>query len=233
MIREKTILLFHAVCEDDDFPTSAGTNVTPAAFEEQLIYLATHSTVRSLNAPVQTDSARGRKSVVVTFDDGYADNYLAAYPIIKKYSIPVTFFLTVDMVGRDWDFPNGPYAGISWEDIKEMNNDPLITFESHGYRHLNLTLLSQEESLMEIKSSRIILEENIGETVRYFSYPFGSYNHKIVEQVRMAGYQGAFSVISGGQDEYSYRRILISRRDNMFRFKLKLSPLYWPLRKIM
>ena len=233
MIEKETILLYHAICKDDDFSTSAGTNVTPAAFEEQLKYLATHSTVLSLNAAVQTDSAPGRKSVVVTFDDGYADNYLAAYPIIKKYSIPVTFFLTVAMVGRDWDFPNGPYPGISWEDIREMNKDPLITFESHGYRHLNLTLLSQEESLMEIKSSRIILEENIGETVRYFSYPFGSYNHKIVEQVRMAGYQGAFSVISGGQDEYSYRRILISRRDNMFRFKLKLSPLYWPLRRIL
>ena len=233
MIREENILLYHAVCEDEDFPTSAGTNVTPAAFEEQLIYLAAHSTPLSLNAPVQPDSTRGRKSVVVTFDDGYADNYSIAYPLIKKYKIPVTFFLTVGMVGKDWDFPDGPYPGISWEDIREMNKDPLITFESHGYQHPDLTLLSQEESSMEIKSSRIILEENIGETVRYFSYPFGSYNHKIVEQVRMAGYQGAFSVISGGQDEYSYRRILISRRDNMFRFKLKLSPLYWPLRRIL
>ncbi|HDL63957.1 MAG TPA: polysaccharide deacetylase family protein, partial [Proteobacteria bacterium] len=125
------------------------------------------------------------------------------------------------------------YPGLSWEDIRTMNNDPLISFESHGFHHLDLTRLSEEDSSIEIKSSRIILEENIGKTVRFFSYPHGSFNERIIEQVKEAGYQSAFSVISSSGDNYSRRRILISCRDNMFRFQLKLSPLYWPLRRIL
>lgn len=224
------ILLYHAVSEDRDFPTGAGTNVTPENFERQMAFLCRAFTLSSLG----DISGSGKdKTAAVTFDDGYADNYSIAYPLIKKYSIPVTFFLTVGMVGRDWDFPDGTYPGISWEDLKIMNNDPLIEFESHGYRHLDLTLLSREESSMEIKSSRIILEENIGKTVRFFSYPHGSSNEVIIKQVREAGYQGAFSVISSRRSDYTRRRILISARDNMFRFKLKLSPLYWPLRRLL
>ena len=224
------ILLYHAVCEDHNFPTGAGTNVTPENFERQMAFLRRRFILSSIKE-LPADGSHG--STAVTFDDGYADNYITAYPIIKKYSIPVTFFLTVGMVEKDWGFPDGPYPGLSWETIRTMNDDPLINFESHGYRHLDLTRLSEEEASMEIKSSRIILEENIGEPVRFFSYPHGSFNDRIIEQVKEAGYQGAFSVISSSGDNYSRRRILISCRDNMFRFKLKLSPLYWPLRRIL
>ncbi|MEA1927560.1 MAG: polysaccharide deacetylase family protein [Candidatus Auribacterota bacterium] len=228
--RAENILLYHAVAEDRDFPTAAGTNVTPENFERQMEFL--HRSFEDLSLDKMAE-AKSRRTVAVTFDDGYADNYTAAYPIIQKYRIPVTFFLTVSRIGRYWDFPDGPYPGISWEDIRAMNDDPLINFASHGYRHLDLTSLSEEESSMEIKSSRIILEENIGEPVRFLSYPHGSFNEAIIEQVRGAGYQGAFSVISSRGDGYSRRRILISARDNMFRFKLKLSPLYWPLRRLL
>lgn len=228
--KPENILLYHAVCEDRDFPTLAKTNVTPENFERQIEFLNRSFEIISLGKMADMKS---RRTVAVTFDDGYADNYTAAYPIIQKYRVPVTFFLTVSQIGRDWDFPDGPYPGLNWDDIRAMNDDPLINFGSHGYRHLDLTRLSQEELSMEIKSSRIILEENIGEPVWFFSYPHGSFNETIIKEVRAAGYQGAFSVISSRGDEYSHRRILISSRDNMFRFKLKLSPLYWPLRRLL
>ena len=224
------ILLYHAVCEDQNFPTGAGTNVTPENFERQMTFLRRRFILSSIEE-LPADGSRG--TAAVTFDDGYADNYTTAYPIIKKYGVPVTFFLTVGMTGKEWDFPDGPYPGLSWENIRTMNDDPLISFESHGFQHLDLTRLSEEDFSTEIKSSRIILEKNIGGTVRFFSYPHGSFNERIIEQVKEAGYQGAFSVISSRGDDYSRRRILISCRDNMFRFKLKLSPLYWPLRRIL
>ena len=223
-------IVYHAICEDRDFPTSAGTNVTPENFERQMEFLDRYFRIVSLG---KMENPKSRRTAAVTFDDGYADNYTVAYPIIKKYEVPVTFFLTVSQIGRDWDFPDGPYPGLSRENIRTMNGDPLINFESHGFHHLDLTRLSEEDSSTEIKSSRIILEENIGETVRFFSYPHGSFNDAIIEQVKKAGYQGAFSVISTRGDDYSRRRILISSRDNMFRFKIKLSPLYWPLRRIL
>lgn len=224
------ILVYHAVCEDRDFPTGAGTNVAPENFKRQMEHLGRFLLLSSLKKTVDSGNHR---AIAVTFDDGYADNYTTSYPIIKKFAVPVTFFLTVGMVGKDWDFPRGLYPGLSWEEIREMGDDPLIDFGSHGYRHIDLTRIPEEESFLEIKSSRILLEENIGKTVRFFSYPHGSYNEEIIEQVRAAGYQEAFSVIPQKQGNFSRRRILISSRDTIFRFKLKLSPLYWPLRKII
>ncbi len=228
--QQNIILLYHSVCEDLDFPTSAGTNVSPENFEWQIDFLNRHFEIISLE---KMGKSKIRRTAAVTFDDGYADNYLTAFSILQKYSVPVTFFLTVGMVGKDWNFPDGAYPGLSWENIRAMNADPLISFESHGFRHLDLTRLSEEKSALEIKSSRIILEENLGEPVKFFAYPHGSYNKTIIDQVMEAGYQGAFSVISSRGDDYSRRRILISCRDNIFRFKLKLSPLYWPLRRIL
>jgi len=229
-MESEKILLYHAVSEDRNFPASAGTNVTPENFERQMEFLNWSFKIISLEQMLE---AKSRRTVTITFDDGYADNYTAAYPIIQKYRVPVTFFLSVSQIGRYWDFPDGPYPGLSWKNIRTMNDDPLIEFESHGYRHFDLIRLSREESSIEITSSRIILEENLGEPVRFFSYPHGSFNEAIIEQVRAAGYQGAFSVISRDPGKYSRRRILISRKDNMLRFKLKLSPLYWPLRRLM
>ncbi len=227
------ILLYHAVREDRNFPTSAGTNVTPEEFDRQMEFIRKHFALSSLEDLLGGPAAPDRRRIAVTFDDGYADNYTTAYPIIKKYAVPVTFFLTVSQVGRDWDFPRGPYPGLSWERIKEMEDDSLINFASHGLRHLALTRLTEKESNLEINSSRMILEERLSRPIQYFSYPHGSCNQTIIEEVRKAGYEAAFSVISRPGKNYSLRRILISRRDNMFRFQLKLSPLYWPLRRLI
>lgn len=226
-------MLYHAVCEDRDFPASAGTNVTPGEFDRQMKFIRKHFSLSPLKDMLRDRSSPIRRKIAVTFDDGYADNYLAGYRVIKKYSVPVTFFLTVSRIERDWDFPRGTYPGLSWEQIKEMAEDPLINFASHGLRHMDLTRLTEEEAALEINSSRIILEEKLGRPVQYLSYPHGSFNQTIIEQVRKAGYRAAFSVISLPGNDYSLRRILISRRDNMFRFKLKLSPLYWPLRRLL
>ena len=227
------ILLYHAICEDRNFPTSAATNVTPEEFNLQMEFILRHFALSSLGDMLDGPARDGRRRIAITFDDGYADNYTAAYTIIKRYAIPATFFLTASQVGRDWDFPRGAYPGLSWDQIKEMADDPLINFASHSLRHIDLTRLTKEESTLEINSSRMILEEKLGRPVQYFSYPHGSFNQRIIEEVREAGYRAACSVISRPGNDYSLRRILISRRDNMFRFQLKLSPLYWPLRRLI
>jgi peptidoglycan/xylan/chitin deacetylase (PgdA/CDA1 family) len=227
------ILLYHAIRDDDSFPALSRTNVSPARFEEQLACLRRHFHVRALDAVTGGRSSRSRRSVAVTFDDGYEDNYTEAYPRLKKQGIPVTFFLTVSMIEKDWEFPQGSYPGLSWEQLGEMQEDPLIGFGSHGLNHTSLIKLSREEAAVEIVASKVILEEKLSHPIDLFSYPHGRFNSEIAGLVREAGYRAAYSVVSGGQDEYSFRRILISGKDNMFRFRLKLSPLYWPLRKLV
>lgn len=224
------VLLYHAVREDEDFPAAPGTNVTPERFERQLKYLRRHFSVIPLSEALATE---GVARLAVTFDDGYRDNYQVVFPLLREFGIPATFFLTVAQIGRDWDFPHGPYPGLSWEEVREMTGDPRMEIGSHGLQHRDLTLLPPEEAAEEITLSKKMLEENLALAVRFFSYPHGNYNQAVNDLVRRAGYRAAFSVVKSDEDNFSRRRILISRRDNMFRFQLKLSPLYWPLRGIM
>ncbi len=224
------VLLYHAVSKDRDFPTSAGTNVEPDEFERQIRFLGRHYSVVKLGSGM---GSAGKPPVAVTFDDGYRDNFETAYPILARAGLPATFFLTVSRIDRDWEFPRGIYPGLSWEQVREMDRNPLVDFGSHGLTHRTLTGITEEEAVEEIEKSKAVLEERLARPIDYFSYPHGSYNPRVKELVRKAGYRAAYSVIAGGEDEFSRRRILISRRDNLFRLRLKLSRLYWPLRKIL
>jgi peptidoglycan/xylan/chitin deacetylase (PgdA/CDA1 family) len=114
-----------------------------------------------------------------------------------------------------------------------MARDPLIEFGSHGMSHRDLSALPPEEASREAALSKAVLEERLGRPVRYFSYPHGAWNERVKEAVVSSGYQAAFSVISRNEGRYSLRRVLISRSDGLFRLRLKLSPLYWPLRRVM
>jgi len=227
------ILLYHAVCEDRDFPSSAGTNVSPEMFERQLRHVSSRFSVISLDTMLDEKKENDGNAIAITFDDGYEDSYENALPVLKKYGLPVAFFLTVSQIGKDWDFPRGSYPGLSWEQVREIAQDPLIEIGSHGLRHGDLTKLSLREAEAEIRSSRVMLEEKLGRPVQYFSYPYGSFSERIKELVRQSNYRAGFSVISHNPEMYSLRRILISRKDTLFRFIIKLSPLYWPLRRII
>jgi len=227
------ILLYHSIQEDRDFPSSAGTNLPPELFVRQMEYLRGRCRAVPLPGLLSSPIPSVPKTVSVTFDDGYEDNYTVAYSILKRYGIPATFFLTVSQVGRDWDFPRGPYPGLRWEQVKEMSEDPLIRFASHGLSHRDLRRLEEADARREIELSKALLEEKTGKPVEYFSYPHGAWSGPLKGAVVRAGYRAAFSVLSRGEDLFCLRRILISRSDTMFRFRLKLSPLYWPLRRLI
>jgi len=227
------ILVYHTICDDREFPSSARTNVRPSDFREQLDYVRARYNTVSLDRALSDEVRPAKREIAITFDDGYRDNRLLVYPLLHELRVPITFFLSVSRIDKDWDFSGSSYPGLTWREIREMEEDPLVCIGSHGFSHRDLTGLPEEESAAEIQSSRIILEENLTGSIRYLSYPHGSYNPTIAGQVKDAGYLGAFSVISENADKFSLRRILISRKDNMFRFRLKLSPIYWPLRKIL
>lgn len=233
MNRGREIILYHSIQPDECFPSPSGVNLPPETFERQLAYLRAGYQVVPLRELLFGPPRNGRPPLAVTFDDGYRDTGEIAYPLLKKHSIPATFFLTVSQVGRDWPFPGGPYPGLSWEGVREMGRDPGVEFGSHGLSHRDLTRLPPEEAQREIGESKRILEEKISRRVEFFSYPHGSYHERLKEMVREAGYRAAFSVIPRREDDFSRRRILISRRDGLFRFRLKLSPLYWLLRKFI
>lgn len=94
------ILAYHKI--NDDSPNYLGLSVTVSSFEKQIKYLKRNYDLISLDEAVhliQTKQKFLKDTMVITFDDGFKDNYINAFPIIKKYNIPATIFLAVEPVG--------------------------------------------------------------------------------------------------------------------------------------
>jgi peptidoglycan/xylan/chitin deacetylase (PgdA/CDA1 family) len=165
------------------------------------------------------------RAVLITFDDGYRNNFTYAYPILKKYNFRVTIFLVTQYIGKKNGWGKGDEEILSWDEIEEMKRKG-FSFGSHTRTHPNLLELSQNKILSEIRDSKRILEEKLGEQVNFFAYPYGKFNPRIVEMVKRAGYLGALSTLPGkngvGEDSFLLRRILIRGYDTKLHFILNL-----------
>jgi peptidoglycan/xylan/chitin deacetylase (PgdA/CDA1 family) len=164
------------------------------------------------------------KTIAISFDDGYKDNYLYAFPVLKKYNLFATIFLVVN----DIDKPDR----LNWQEIFEMKNSGLISFGSHTISHPNLVSLNDEEKKKEIFESKRILEEKLASPIRTFSYPAGFFDQKIKELVKQAGYILAVSASktrkANPSDVFTYKRVRISEKNdnNLFVFWFKTTKLY-------
>ena len=173
------------------------------------------------------------KPVIITFDDGYADNYRNAYPILKKYNLQGTIFLISDFVST---YPNY----LTWTQAEEMQESGLINFESHTLSHEQLDSTSPEETWNQVDGSKKALEWHLGKEINFLAYPCGSYDEELQRMVKDAGYKGAFTVNYGlaGQQENRYLldRVPIFGCTNhtLMRYKLRLnySPIFAPLARL-
>jgi len=162
------------------------------------------------------------RPIVITFDDGYEDNYLYAEPILRKYGFKAIIFVVVNGVGATNFWDQGSRAPqlrmLSWQEIKRLQRRG-VDIESHtlNHRHTIITLMTDEELKQELLESRKLLEENLGRPVRFLAYPYGEVNPRLEKLVRESGYRGAVSTYEGGNgrevDVYNLKRILIRGRD--------------------
>ncbi len=205
--------------------------VSPKLFDRQMDFLEDNGYhVIPLEDFIEGNNARKKfphNTVVITFDDGYMDNYTNAFPILKKYHFPATIFLISDYVGKK---PNL----LNWEQVKEMGRYG-ISFGSHTRHHAYLPEMSQEQMKDEIIGSKRIIEKNLGRPVYYFAYPTGGFNEQIKAIIALAGYKAAFTTNRGYDrfdiDPYELNRIHINNWDNEISLKGKLSGYYNLLRK--
>ncbi|MDD5668730.1 MAG: polysaccharide deacetylase family protein [Candidatus Omnitrophica bacterium] len=166
------------------------------------------------------------KTVAITFDDGAKDNYLNAFPILKKYGFPATIFLVYNEVDRSDN------SRLSWNNIEEMQGSGLITFGSHTFSHKILKDISSEEELQhEIRDSKNAFEQRLGREVSLFSYPNGRFNLHIRNIVESAGYKAAVAVKTGrnhsARDVYLIKRLRVSPSSgNMVVFGFDISGYY-------
>lgn len=218
------ILMYHRV---GSFTARGDLNiVSQKSFAHQMKFLHKHGyhviSLDDLVEGINKGFSFNRKTVVITFDDGYEDNYDQAFPILRRYDIPATIFLVSDWVGSP-DF-------MTWEQLREMQGSN-IEFGSHSRKHAYLPDVKHHAQLEdEIINSKKVLEENLGEPVRYFSYPSGGYTEEVKEIVIKAKYKGACATNRGydrfNTRPYELKRIRINDTDNWFYMWVKLSGYY-------
>lgn len=192
-------------------------SLSPAEFEEQIRYLADngyHSiTPDQLLGYLKHGKALPNKPVLITFDDGYADNYHNAYPILKKYGFTATIFLVTSFMDRDPRY-------ITWAQVREMVDHGFV-FGSHTVAHTALTKVTAQQATQELVESRQEMERQLGQSPRYFAYPTGAYNLQVENLVRKAGYKAAFTIRYGQagseSDLFALERIPIFKSSETFR----------------
>lgn len=124
------------------------------------------------------------RSFVITFDDGYRSVFDEAFPVLEKYGMSATVFLTVGddtKPGADKRLPslNGLHM-LAWKEIKEMQKGG-IDFGAHTLTHPDLTTLPFDSVEYEIRKSKEIIEDALGTAVPLFAYPYGKYDDRSLE----------------------------------------------------
>ncbi|MEW6126324.1 MAG: polysaccharide deacetylase family protein [Acidobacteriota bacterium] len=207
--RSRAVVLYYHRLGKADVLTRA-----PEQFSEDLNYLKQHYdciSLRELCQRLQSKQAFRRRAVVITFDDGYRDNYLLAAPMLKKAGITATFFVSTGYMGTERDFLHDlrdekevsekplRFPKLTWDDLREMEREG-FEIGSHTVNHTNMGKTDKVSIEREIVGSLAMLNCELNERPRAFSFPWGKpddISDYALEIVRQAGYYTAVSAYGG------------------------------------
>ena len=214
-----SVLMYHSIAHNDVFFT-----VKPEMFEKQMKYLKDKDynviKLSDLISLLESNEELPKKTVVLTFDDGYQDNYNNAFLILKKYNFPATIFLVTGLVNQEINnSQNIPLKILNWEQIKEMHQSGLIDFQPHTVNH-------QELNKQEIIDSKKEIEERLNKKCEFFTYPRGVYNDKIIDILKNNGFRAAWTVENGrikkDDNLFKLKRISVNSITSFIQFKVKI-----------
>lgn len=207
-------LMYHAV--SDDLWGISELFVSPSEMEKQLSYLKEngYETIFFSDLPNLADY---EKPVLLTFDDGYGDNYTELLPLLEKYDAKATVFVITGSINTE--------HYLTTEQVKALSDSGRVDIQSHTVDHLELPVLSREDQEYQLTQSRLDLARITGKVPYVICYPTGERNDTTVELAQNC-YDFGIDM-NGGlwtiQDNY-YRvpRIYISREDTIDSFAAKV-----------
>ncbi len=289
------ILCYHSINDLNNSKIFNPNIVGAENFLKQIKFLRKYYNVLSLEYFIKNHKKlTDRRNVIITFDDGYKDNFTVAYPVLKKYKLPATIFLATDFINTgkakfediitylfsvnnvttidlrslhikktlktknekdatlakicytlnklDIDkskkvinelctkyniesdrLKNVNDIMLTWDEIRNIDRK-LIAFGSHSISHQNLTKLSHNQQVNEIKKSKSVIEHKLKSSITGFSYPLGFSDNNVIKILKAAGYKYAITTIpgvnNGDIDFFKLRRITAVNNFHLFKFRL-------------
>lgn len=179
------VLMYHSIGYEKDNPV----RLPVENLEKQMKYLKDNNystlSMDDLYDYFENNKPIPEKSIVLTFDDGYLDNYTKLYPVLKKYGFKGTIFVITNTIDKEKDY-------LLSSQLKELDKS-CLAIESHTASHENLSELSYDKQLKTLKASKEYLEKTLNREVNYIAYPFGKYNEETLRAAKDAGYKMAFT----------------------------------------
>lgn len=195
------ILLYHHVSEQ----TPAITSTTPEQFAQHMQMLAAEYQVIPLTEMVNA-LKQGKtlpdKAISISFDDGYANIYHNAHPVLQKYKFPYTVFINPAAIGTTT-------SQLNWQQIRHMQKQG-ADFANHTNSHGHLLARKPTENqqqwlarvMADIQAAQVLMDDNLVNTPKLFAYPYGEFNQTLKHAISNAGYIG-FGQQSGAIASYS------------------------------
>ncbi len=196
------ILMYHYIsippADADEYRRNL--SLDPAIFAQHLDYLQeqgyTTISLQDMISYLQTGQPQlPENPIILTFDDGYRDNYQNAFPALKEHGMTATFFIITDFADAAATDPD--YARYAtWDMLREMDRAGM-EIGSHSRNHPDLAGKDDDFLVWQALGSRQTIEANLGKTPRVLAYPSGSYDDNVIRVFHSAGFWGAVTTQPG------------------------------------
>lgn len=218
------ILIYHQVGID----LGRQMDLSTEAFIHQLDWMQSHGEIVDLDTAIaHRAEPDADKLYVLTFDDGFADVYHNAFPVLAERNLPFTLYLTTEPIETQQpinrDYPTA--QPFTWDQLQEMMAGGLVTIGAHTHTHPDLRKLSGDAIANELDVSNQLIEQRLGVRPRHFTYPWGRPSATADELVReryATSTVGAPGKLPEDANEYSLPRFPVQRSDNLYFFNRRL-----------
>jgi peptidoglycan/xylan/chitin deacetylase (PgdA/CDA1 family) len=218
------ILVYHYVRDNPDPRDRIGFNlsVTPPDFAAQMAWLQDSGfhpiDFNDLRTYFQTNAPLPSRPVVLTFDDGYADFYTAAFPVLQAHQFKAVSYVVPGFLGRR------NYMSVDQVQVIDQSG---VEVGAHTMHHVDLTKASPAGLVVEVQGSRSAVEQIVGHPVLDFCYPSGQYNAAVIAATQRAGFQSATTEVPGTShtwaDRLVWSRVRVNGGEKLEQFAASLA----------
>ncbi len=226
--------MYHSISQSDN-PKFRPFAVPVTAFREQMAYLYRHrytpvTVTRLMQARSEAGSVLPERPIVLTFDDGYADFFTTALPVLQKYGFPATLYMATAFINgtSEWLQREGEAARpiLTWEQLRETLRCG-IECGAHSHSHPQLDMLPCSLAQGEIMLSKRLLERHLDQEIVSFAYPYGYHNAQLHLLLRTAGFTSACAVkhqmYTERSDLFALPRLMVAADTHISRFAALLT----------